>query len=239
MRSAVRAPAAKKTTKPAAAPPLPLGDSVYSTVKQLILSNQLRPGHKLAHQHLADRLEVSRTPVRQALERLYQEGYVIRIPARGYFVAEVKSHEARDLYQMRMALEPFALRISMTQGITPEQLDVLSRLHRTYAAHVAEFAVAERIVSDQEFHIYLASLSGNQYVVDTLQHVFERLLLKRRTDGYWPGTGKRGSAGVKEHDVLLRAVRAGRTTEAVRTLTSHLQGAWVQFEAHLLRLSVP
>ena len=217
-----------------------LDDTVYGRIKQMILANQLRPGHKLTHQHIADLLNVSRTPVRQALERLYQESYVIRIPARGFFVAEIDSHEARDLYDVRMALETFALRLAMSRGgIADKQFRHLLELQKIYARHVAENTLLERILSDRDFHVCLASLLGNRYLEDTLSTVFERLILKRRVDGYWPGSGKRGSAGLKEHESLLRAIRAGRTSEAVRILESHLREAWVQYEAHLLQLAAP
>ncbi len=235
-----RKSASPKKATAVALPRTTLDDTVYGRIKQMILANQFRSGHKLTHQHLADLLTVSRTPVRQALERLYQEGYVIRIPARGFFVAEIDSHEARDLYDMRMALECFALRLAMSrEGISEKQLKHLTELQKTYAQRVAENALLERILIDREFHVYLASLSGNRYLEDTLSTVFERLILKRRIDGYWPGTGKRGSAGLKEHEALLRAMRAGHTSEAVRILQSHLREAWVQYEAHLLQLAVP
>ena len=217
-----------------------LDDTVYGRIKQMILANQFRPGHKLTHQHLADQLAVSRTPVRQALERLYQEGYVIRIPDRGFFVAEMDSHEARDLYDMRIALETSALRLAMSrEGISEKQLKRLIELQKTYADDVAKNAILERIMSDREFHVYLASLSGNRYLEDTLATVFERLILKRRVDGFWPGSGQRGKTGLKEHEGLLRAIRAGRTSEALRILESHLREAWAQYEAHLLQLAVP
>ena len=232
--------AAAKTTGATLPSRATLDDTVYGRIKQMILANQFRPGHKLAHQHIADLLSVSRTPVRQALERLYQEGYVIRVPARGFFVAEIDSHEARDLYDVRMALETFALRLAMSrEGIADKEFKHLLELQKAYAKHVVENALLERILSDRDFHVYLASLSGNRYLEDTLSTIFERLILKRRVDGYWPGSGKRGSAGLKEHESLLRAIRAGRTSEAVRIVESHVREAWVQYEAHLLRLAVP
>jgi GntR family transcriptional regulator, rspAB operon transcriptional repressor len=216
-----------------------LDDTVYSRIKQMILTSQFRPGRKLAHQPIADFLKVSRTPVRQALERLYQEGYVIRIRARGYFVAESDPHEARDFYDVRAALESFALGLTMARGgIGEKQLKRLSELQKTYANHVADNAILDRILSDRDFHLYLASLSGNQYLVDILNSVFERLIMKRRIDGYW-STEKRGAAALKEHEQLLRAIRAGRSSEAKRILESHVREAWVQYEAHLLQLAVP
>src|SRR5260221_6721083 len=83
-------------------------DFVYRSLKELILSGRLRPGNRLVHQELGDRLAVSRTPVREALERLYQEGYAGRRPRRGYFVAEFDVGNIRDLYGTREALEIFA-----------------------------------------------------------------------------------------------------------------------------------
>ena len=76
-----------------------LVDVTYEAIKRDILGNRLRPGVKLTHRMLAENLGVSRTPVRASLERLYQEGYVIHILNRGYFVAEINEQEVRELYQ--------------------------------------------------------------------------------------------------------------------------------------------
>jgi len=229
------------TTLPAAksAPRMTLDDTVYEHIKSMILAHQLRPGHKLAPQHLADQLLVSRTPIRQALERLYQEGYAIRIADRGYYVAEMNPHEAKDLYQARLALEPFMTRTAMSLGITREQHARLDELQDIYLSRIDDHSVMERVLADQEFHLYLATLSRNDYLVNSLRSVFERLNLKRRIDGYWPDTGKRGHTSGREHRELLRAMRANRTGEAMDIMQAHIQQAWVQYEAHLLKIQMP
>ena len=84
-------------------------EETYERIRQDILRHRLNPGVKLVPDHLATSLKVSRTPVRQALERLCQEGFVQHIPARGYFVAEPPRSEIRDLYDVRFALEIRAL----------------------------------------------------------------------------------------------------------------------------------
>jgi DNA-binding GntR family transcriptional regulator len=84
----------------------------------------------------------------------------------------------------------------------------------------------------------LASLSRNDHLVNTLRSVFERLNLNRRIVGYWPGTGNRGAAGVREHELLLDAIRHGRSADAQAILLAHIQEAWVHFEAHLLKIKV-
>src|SRR5499427_11056549 len=86
-----------------------LSARVYSQIKNLILSNEVLPGQKLHHQELSERLGVSRTPVREALTRLVQEGYVSFLPNRGFTCKEIRLQEADELYELREALEAFAV----------------------------------------------------------------------------------------------------------------------------------
>src|SRR4051812_41728063 len=88
-------PAMSSASKPALDPvdEVTANEMVYTSLKDEILSNRLRPGSKLVHQALAQRLGVSRTPVRESLERLYQEGLLLRIKNRGYYVAEIDAKE--------------------------------------------------------------------------------------------------------------------------------------------------
>ena len=82
-----------------------LSGQAYRQIKTLILCNEILPGQKLHHQELSERLGVSRTPVREALTRLVQEGYVALLPNRGFTCKEIGLQEANELYQLREALE--------------------------------------------------------------------------------------------------------------------------------------
>src|SRR5260221_2064077 len=86
---------------------------VYEGIKQLILSGKLRPGQKLAERDLGERLKVSRTPIREALGRLVQDGLVESRPQRGHFVREVDAKTVEDLYDLREMLEKHAIRLAM------------------------------------------------------------------------------------------------------------------------------
>ena len=86
-----------------------LSARVYNQIKRLILCNEIMPGQKLHHQELSERLGVSRTPVREALTRLVQEGYVSFLPNRGFTCKEIRIQEAEELYELREALEAFAV----------------------------------------------------------------------------------------------------------------------------------
>ena len=86
-----------------------LSGQVYRQIKALILCDEILPGQKLHHQELSERLGVSRTPIREALTRLVQEGYVALLPNRGFTCKEIRLQEANELYQLRDALEAFAV----------------------------------------------------------------------------------------------------------------------------------
>ena len=124
-----------------------LVQSTYQAIKDAILGNRLRPGYKLIHQALAENLGVSRTPVRESLERLYQEGYVTRIANRGYFVAEIDVQEVRDLYQTREALEVFSLQLIFQAGAQSQALSQLEAINARYKKLCMESLSRERLLA--------------------------------------------------------------------------------------------
>lgn len=198
-------------------------EATYNNIKRLILSGQLRPGRKLVHQDLAEMLNVSRTPVREALERLYQEGFVTRLPRRGFYVAEMTSGEARELFGAREALEMHALREALSRGpLPPQVLDELTQLVSRYHELLQPRAVKERVLTDVKFHLHLASQAENRYLVRLLMQTFERLTLKRRVEGY---RSDRGAQASHEHSELLTALRAADLSSAEAALRAHIRAA--------------
>ncbi len=204
--------------------------TVYEAIKAGILNNELRPGRKLTHEELAEVLGVSRTPVREALERLNQEGFVLRLPRRGFFVAEIDAEEARELYELREALELYALRRSTAAGLKPAQLRKLDRLNARYDDLLNPDSTRERMVVDRDFHMMLASFAGNHLLQKSLAAAFERLILKIRIDGY---RVVRGVEAYREHLELMDALRDGRHDEAEHILATHIQGACRRLLAHM------
>ena len=208
--------------------------TVYEALKGRITTNQLRPGRKLIHQELAELLKVSRTPVREALERLYQEGFVTRLPRRGFYVAEIDENEARELYELREAIEVYALRRTMARGIKPADLRRLDSFNQNYKSLVRADTTRERMMVDRDWHLALASLADNRALLRSLEAVFERLILKIRTDGY---RTVRGEEALLEHVQMMKALRAEDAEEAERLLASHIQGARRRLVAHLSELA--
>ncbi len=207
-------------------------EETYERIRQDILRHRLNPGVKLVPDHLATSLKVSRTPVRQALERLCQEGFVQRIPARGYFVAEPPRSEIRDLYDVRFALEIRALELAFERGFAPKAVDALEVIHERYKALIENPSAASRSRIDQEFHLALAGLTDNELLVEMLRGIYDRLSFRRRSDGYWfwADRGLRGAAGAREHSALLASLRAGDRDTALAALRSHLAEAQANYE---------
>ena len=105
---------------------LPLRDVVFQTLRQAILRGELKPGERLMEIHLAQKLGVSRTPVREAIRKLELEGLVLMIPRKGAIVAEITVQDLEDVLEVRMALEELAVKIACKR-ITQEQLEEIKR----------------------------------------------------------------------------------------------------------------
>jgi DNA-binding GntR family transcriptional regulator len=197
-----------------------LSARVYLQIKNLILSNEIMPGQKLHHQQLSERLGVSRTPIREALTRLVQEGYVSFLPNRGFTCKEIGMQEAEELYELREALEAFAVEKAL-ETATDATLRHLREKMNAYGRDVQNRFTRERLVYDQDVHLEIAQLTGNETLRNTLSHVFERIVLKRRTDGLYDPA--RGVAAHQEHLRLLEAMERRDAAQAVAILRSHIQ----------------
>jgi DNA-binding GntR family transcriptional regulator len=193
---------------------------VYNQIKHLILCNEIMPGQKLNHQQLSERLGVSRTPVREALTRLVQEGYVSFLPNRGFTCKEIRMQEAEELYELREALEAFAVEKAV-ESLTDSALNQLKTRVHCYGRDVENRFTRERLVYDQDVHLAIAQMSGNETLKNMLSHVFERIVLKRRTDGIYDSA--RGMTAHREHLSLLAAMERRDAAEAVAIVRSHIQ----------------
>lgn len=197
-----------------------LSARVYSQIKNLILCNEVLPGQKLHHQELSERLGVSRTPVREALTRLVQEGYVSFLPNRGFTCKEIRLQEAEELYDLREALEAFAVERAI-ENLTDAALNEFAKKLDRYGNDVQKRFSRERLLYDQDIHLEIARLSGNETLIKTLAQIFERIILKRRTDGLYDPA--RGMTAHQEHVRLLEAMKQREIQEAVTILRSHIR----------------
>jgi DNA-binding GntR family transcriptional regulator len=128
--------------------------------------------------------------------------------------------EAEELYELREALEAFTVEKAIA-NLTDPALDRLRAKMNSYGRDVENRFTRERLVYDQDVHLEIARLAGNETLTSTLAHMFERIVLKRRTDGLYDPA--RGTAAHQEHLRLLEAIERRDAREAVATIRSHIQ----------------
>lgn len=146
-------------------------------IKRRILEWAYPPQHPLVEEALAREFAVSRSPVREALRMLEADGFVRRIPNRGYHVLQVKPGEVADLYEVRLALELFALE---KLAAMPQHHEEIRRLAQVWDAVPGKEADAEAMAKqDQTYHEALVALAGNAKLLEVLRRINERLWVLR------------------------------------------------------------
>jgi len=190
-------------------------DRVHRLVKGWILKGRARPGEFLAEVALARLCKTSRTPVREACNRLAQEGWLSHIRHKGYLVPSLSVREIVDVYEFRKLLEGFTVEKS-ARIAGPEQIGALKSALE--AERNSRSTQEEQVAANHRFHLGLAEIAGNQRVLDQLRHVLEYVdrldllsLEKDRT--------------LVRHDEIVRAVAAHDPRAAQRAMLAHIDSA--------------
>lgn len=197
---------------------------VYDHLKCEILSGKLPSGSRLSEVALAERLGVSRTPVREAVQRLAQDGLVEVAPNRGARVKTVSTADVEDVYAVREVLDGLAARLAATHR-TAAQLEAMRTALRTLErAAPSDFEM--QIAADLEFHGHIANASGNAALTATLRGLSEgvtrvKLLTKRYNQSTKTQTA---------HQNLFNAIENGDANAAERLAKAHV----LEFRAIIL-----
>jgi DNA-binding GntR family transcriptional regulator len=193
-------------------------DHVLDAVRTAILAGDLAAGETLRQEDLAERLGVSRMPVREAIKRLHAEGLVEVLPSRRVRVAALSRDEIEDIYDMRAALEPVAIRLAVPR---------LTRALLRDAAHALEAAADEEDaetfgVRNAAFHLSLMSACERPRL---LAEIASLLDLSDRYQRAALRADEHNARVRAEHAALLDAARAGDAETAARLTEEHVRGA--------------
>jgi DNA-binding GntR family transcriptional regulator len=142
------------------------------------------------------------------------------LPNRGFTCKEIRLQEAEELYELREALEAFAVERAVA-NVSDQALDELAHKMNLYGADVQRRFSRERLIYDQDLHLDIARLAGNETLMRTLTQVFERIILKRRTDGLYDPA--RGLTAHQEHLQLIEAMKRRDAAQAVGILRAHIR----------------
>ena len=153
---------------------LPLRDVVFNTLRQAILRGELKPGERLMEIQLANKLGVSRTPIREAIRKLELEGLVLMIPRRGAEVAEITEKSLRDVLEVRGALEELAVKLAC-QKIRDEQITELRVADKEFEQALNSGDVTVYAEADVKFHDVIYHATDNQRLIQLLFNLREQM----------------------------------------------------------------
>jgi DNA-binding GntR family transcriptional regulator len=193
----------------------------YRAIRDGILSDRYRPAVPLSEQQLACELQVSRTPVREAIKQLEHEGLVSVVPLRGVFVREVTARDVAEIFQIREALECFALRVSGS-NIPLQELRALDELFAQYEAR-REICPSDKerlFDADTALHSMIVEAAGNARMVQVLEPLRTQILRVRSLSWSAPTRVVKASC---EHRRIIQALLKGDRIEGEAALRDHLR----------------
>lgn len=197
------------------------GEHAYSVLRQRILDGSLAPGQRLLEVELARGLEVSRTPVREAIQRLIVDGLVERSGSRGVIVAELTAEEVEDLYVTRATLEGLAARLAAQHMSKHEQVTLQEIQAQMEAA--LDSQDSQRLArANFEFHSEILRIARNSTTMRFLAQIHASL---RRYGTTTLSLPDRASTAMSEHHELLTALVARDAEAAERIARKHIEGA--------------
>ena len=198
----------------------PVQTDAYSLILEAIDMGEFRPGDRLVESDLADRFGVSRTPIREALQRLETQSLLAR-DGRSLIVASLDHNQISELYVVRRELEGLAARLAARHA-SAEEIAVLRDMVQADDALVNDTAALAR--ANRRFHKQLHLASHNRYLVQQLDLVHRTMVLMATTSLAAEG---RGAAAQGEHRAIVAAIAERDEDGAERALQDHISGAFV------------
>jgi DNA-binding GntR family transcriptional regulator len=151
-----------------------LGDQIYTVLKKMIANYRFQPGARLNIESIARELEVSRTPVWEAMRRLEQEGLVENIPNRGVFMSSLTAEQALDLYAVREVLEGMAARLAATR-IDDSSLEKMAKFILRQRGVIEKQDILAYSKLDFEFHATVYDACGNEWLKELLETIKNKM----------------------------------------------------------------
>jgi DNA-binding GntR family transcriptional regulator len=199
--------------------PRNLKEVVYQRLKENILRGKLPPGGKLPETLIAQQLGVSRTPLREAINRLEQDGFVEIIPRRGSFVRQVSPDEILEDLEIREVLEGLAVREAAHRA-TPQMIETMKGCFRNFSPRRVENSLRSYAQQNVRFHQCIIEASQNRKLITLIRNLFDHMDLVRLYTMVLPGRAKKSLA---EHQKLIRLIEDRQGKLAEKFLRAHIR----------------
>lgn len=206
---------------------LPLRDVVFHTLREAILKGELKPGERLMELQLASKLGVSRTPIREAIRMLEQEGLAVTIPRKGAEVAKMTEKDMEDVLQVREALDELAAKIACEQ-ITKAQLSELVATMHEFEASTKTRNLKRIAEADVKFHDIIYRSTDNPKLVNMVNNLREQMYRYRVE---YLKDGRNYPTLIKEHKDIVDGLRAKDKEKVTETMHRHVNNQAVAVKA--------
>ena len=197
---------------------LPLRDVVFNTLRRAILKGELKPGERLMEITLADKLGVSRTPIREAIRKLELEGLVVMAPRKGAKVASITERDLNDVLEVRKGMEVLAISLACKR-ITGEELEKLETIEQSFQKLIESGNLTELAEMNVKFHDTIYQATNNQRLVQLLNNLREQMYRYRME--YLKDIAVRRTLA-EEHKAICRALRERDEQQAEQYVSIHI-----------------
>lgn len=197
---------------------LPLRDIVFNTLREAILKGEIPAGERLMEKQLAEKMGVSRTPIREAIRKLELEGLVVMTPRKGAEVATTTEKDISDVLEVRATLEALAVKIACHK-MSDYDLEELVEVNNSFKAYAKEKNSKKVIEKDVEFHDIIFHASDNDKLIHIINNLREQIYRFRAEYIY---KMKEYDALVHEHDQIVKAIQQKDLVLAEKIATEHI-----------------
>lgn len=197
---------------------MPLRDLVFTTLRQAILKGELLPGERLMEIQLAEKMGVSRTPIREAIRKLEREGLVIMVPRKGAEVAGISEKMLRDVLEVRMTLEKLALRLAFKRQGT-DLIEKLEAAEQAFQDAIEGEKLIDMAEADEHFHFLIYEAADNDKLRELLNSLKENMYRYRLE--YLKDENYRRSL-MEEHNAIIEAFKANDLEKGLEVTDTHI-----------------
>lgn len=201
-----------------------LSADIVELIKEKIIDGHLQPGDRIVETKLARDLQVSQTPIREAIRQLAGEGVVNIVPNRGPFVRTFSAKDILEIYTMRAVLEGMAIRFAV-QNASNNDIRHLEQFYEEMKQKLYDDSVDSLFEDSGYIHYYIFRLSRHE----TLFELFDLLFFRIRLVNRWVGKRYSKEREVSEHWELIHALKHGDPDHAEKMMREHIRRAYEEF----------
>jgi DNA-binding GntR family transcriptional regulator len=190
----------------------------YQHIRESLLNSGIYVGQKILHHELGQKLGISNTPLREAMFRLVAEGLLSHENYKGFSVSAITFEEAVDIYETRELIEPeLAAKAAADHS---QNLKVFYKIQKRYEQLISEPYHRQRILTDKKFHMEIARLAKNETLVNMLNQLYDKLILKSPVEQL---SNERGRSAIAEHVKILDGLKSRDARAVYRLMKKHIQ----------------